>query len=65
MSAAKALNLITGNTPFANLWFVRPAMDALILNSLREAASPGYLQRQRKRRQVEYGQQAIEQTLMN
>ncbi len=54
--AGDALNQILTNTPFINLHFVRPALDILILNAMREAASPGYLKRQEKKRKQDYGQ---------
>lgn len=47
------------NTPFANLFYFRPALDYLVLNGMREAASPGYLQRQETRRFKEYGQRSL------
>ncbi|WP_442577903.1 hypothetical protein ACSBOB_20365 [Mesorhizobium sp. ASY16-5R] len=55
---ADALNLALNNNPFfyANLFYVRPALDWLFLNSLKDAVSPGYLKRQRKRRLKDYGQ---------
>lgn len=58
-SAADALTLAINNTPFVNLFYTRPALDFLFLNSLREAASPGYLRRQEKRRQTDYGQSTM------
>lgn len=54
--AARAISWATGNTPFANLFYVRPALDFLFLNSMREAASPGYMKKQAKRRLTDYGQ---------
>jgi hypothetical protein len=54
---ADALNLALGTTPFVNLFYVRPAIDWLFLNSLREAVSPGYTKRQEKRRRTDYGQE--------
>ena len=54
--AARALTWATGNTPFANLFYVRPALDYLFLNSMREAASPGFMRKQAKRRREDYGQ---------
>jgi hypothetical protein len=33
------LNYALGNTPFVNLAYVRPAMDFLFLNALRDSAS--------------------------
>lgn len=47
------------NTPMANLFYVRPALDYLFLNSIREALSPGYLKRQTKRRMEDYGQERV------
>lgn len=54
--AARAISWATGNTPFANLFYVRPALDYLFLNSMREAVSPGFLKKQAKRRAADYGQ---------
>jgi hypothetical protein len=53
---ADALNLALGTTPYVNLFYVRPALDYLFLNSMREAVSPGYLKRQERRRKTDYGQ---------
>lgn len=50
------LNFTTQNTPFVNLFYVRPALDFLFLNSLREASSPGYTRRIEGRRRKDYGQ---------
>jgi len=54
--ASRAISLLAGNTPFANLFYARPAFDYLFLNSMREAASPGYMKKQAKRRMTDYGQ---------
>ena len=55
---ADALNLALQNNPvfYANLFYIRPALDFLFLDSLREAVSPGYMKRQTKRRLKDYGQ---------
>ena len=53
------LNFATQNTPFMNLFYVRPALDFLFLNSLREAATPGYLRRMEGRRKKTYGQENV------
>jgi hypothetical protein len=53
---AEAVNLIAGNTPGASLFYIRPALDFLVLNSLRDAISPGYLRRQDTTRRKDYGQ---------
>lgn len=57
--AGDALNIVLQNTPFLSLWYVRPALDLLILNSLREAASPGFIQRQARTRREDFGQERI------
>lgn len=58
-TAARALSIGMQNTPFVNLFYTRPALDYLFLNSLREWASPGYLRRQETRRRNEYGQETM------
>jgi hypothetical protein len=57
--SADALNIALQNTPFLSLWYARPALDLLILNSLRESLSPGFIQRQQQKRREEYGQERI------
>ncbi len=57
--AGRALNVALQNTPFINLWYARPALDLLILNSMREAVSPGFMQRQRRQRFQDFGQQPL------
>ena len=57
--AGEALNVILQNTPFLNLWYARPALDLLILNSLRESVAPGFMQRQEKRRFDDFGQRPL------
>ena len=56
LSKGAAISTIVSNTPYANLFYVKPAVDYLFLNSLREMASPGYLRRQERNRQRNYGQ---------
>ena len=56
---AEAFNLAISNTPYANLFYVKPALDFLALNSLREAISPGYTRRQERNRQRDYGQSGM------
>lgn len=56
---AQALNLALANTPFASLWYLRPAMDFLILNGLRESLSPGFLARQARTRREDFGQERL------
>jgi len=47
--AAGAINLVKGNTPFANLFWARMALDQMIFNQLQEAMNPGYLRRMEAR----------------
>ena len=49
----------TQNTPFINLYYVRPALDFLFLNSMREVASPGYFRRVERQREKTYGQHSF------
>lgn len=58
-SSAKAFSSLWANVPGANLYYVKPALDVLFLNSLRETLSPGYLRRQDRMRQREYGQERL------
>ena len=51
------INILYSNLPGANLFYVRPALDYLLVNSLREAASPGYLRRRERYRRKDYGQE--------
>jgi hypothetical protein len=55
-SGAQAFSTITGSVPYANLHLLKPALDYLILNSLRDALSPGSIQKQLRDRRKEYGQ---------
>ena len=57
--AGEALNLVLNNTPFVGLWYARPVMDYLVLNSLREAMSPGFWSKQRRNRRQEFGQESL------
>lgn len=58
-SAARGFSAVYGNVPYANLWFVAPAMQWLWVNSLRERLSPGYLRKQEKDRKRQYGQERM------
>jgi hypothetical protein len=60
LPAADALTWALGNTPFVNLFYTRPVLDYLFINSLRDAVSPGYLKRQRAKREEEMGQQPLD-----
>lgn len=56
---ADFLSYGTQNTPFVNLFYTRPALDFLILNSAREVSSPGYTRKMAKRRKTDYGQESF------
>lgn len=56
---ADSLRLIKSNTPFANVWFARHALDQLILFRMQEAISPGYLERYQDRMKKEQGTEYI------
>lgn len=58
-AAGQALSWFLENTPGINLWYTRWGLDWLFLNSLREAASPGFLRRQERNRRRDYGQQRM------
>lgn len=47
--AAAAIGTLVNNTPFANLFYTRVALDYLILYRISESLSPGYLRRLEKR----------------
>jgi hypothetical protein len=53
---ADALRFARGNTPFMNLWYLRGAVDHLVLHDLQESVSPGYLRKMRKRAQKDWDQ---------
>jgi hypothetical protein len=57
--AGDILNLALNNTPFINLAYARPALDVLFINSLRNWASPGYVNRQQRNRLKDYGQRPL------
>lgn len=54
--AAEAFRLMIANTPFANLFYTRIALDYLFLYRIQEALNPGYLQRMEQRVQRENNQ---------
>jgi len=58
-SGSALMNWAVGQNPVwpANLWYSRPILDFLVLNSMRESLSPGYLRRAVKKRRTEYGQE--------
>jgi hypothetical protein len=44
-AAAKAFNVFLSNTPYMNVFWLRPILDYMILSSLTEAMNPGALRR--------------------
>lgn len=44
------------NTPFINLWYLRGAVDHMVMHDLQEQLSPGYLRRMRRRAKKDWGQ---------
>lgn len=57
--SARAFSNIWSNAPGANLFFIKPALDFLWINNLREILSPGFLRRQERRRKTEYDQERL------
>lgn len=53
------INFTTQNTPYVNLFWVRPTLDYLFLNSMREVASPGFIAKTESKRRSQYGQHSI------
>lgn len=43
--AARTLRLVQNNLPFANIFYLRPALDYMLLYDLQEAVNPGSLRR--------------------
>lgn len=55
-AAAKAFRVMLSNTPYVNLFYVKPVLDYLIVSRIQEALSPGYLKRLEKRVEKQNGQ---------
>jgi len=56
-AAADAVNFVKSNTPFANLWYAKAALDHMIFQRLQEEFNPGYGARTMQRAQQQFGQQ--------
>jgi len=54
--AATAFNALLQNTPFMSLFYVRSALDYLVLYQMQEALNPGFLRRMERRIERENGQ---------
>lgn len=57
--AGDAFWLALNNTPYANLWYTRAALDLAILNQIQEWISPGTLRRREKNIKRDFGQRYI------
>lgn len=59
-AGAEAVKFAKNNTPglsaVMNLWYLRAAVDHLVMHDLQELLSPGYLQRMRDRAEREFNQ---------
>lgn len=55
-AGAEALRFAQGHTPYVNLWYGKAAFDHLLLHSIQENLSPGYLDRQKSRAQQDWNQ---------
>lgn len=57
--AARAFGEVLNNTPFANLFYVRPVLNYMVLYQLQEWMSPGYLSRMERDAEQKQGQQFL------
>jgi hypothetical protein len=55
----QAVRDVVSNIPFANMWFVRPVLNYMVLNELRETLSPGSMARDDMRARQEFGQEPL------
>lgn len=55
-AGAEAVRFAKGHLPYINLWYGKAALDHLLLHSVQENLSPGYLSRQRSRAQQDWSQ---------
>jgi hypothetical protein len=51
-----AIRLVQSNTPFANLFYIKGALDYLLWYQMQEMVNPGYLQRMERRIEQENNQ---------
>lgn len=58
-TAAKSLNFLTNNAPFANLFYVKPVLNYMFLYQMQESLNPGYLRRMEKRVKKENNQKFL------
>lgn len=55
-AGAELVRFIKGNIPGANLWYLKAALDHLVVHELQEFMSPGYLSSMKRRQEREFGQ---------
>lgn len=55
-AGAEALRFARSHLPYVNLWYGKAALDHLLLHSVQENLSPGYLDRQRSKAQKDWQQ---------
>jgi hypothetical protein len=55
-AGAEALRFSRSHLPFVNLWYGKAALDHLLLHSVQENLSPGYLDRLRSKAQKDWEQ---------
>lgn len=58
-AAAKSVNFMINNAPFANLFYLRPALNYMFIYQLQEAMNPGYLRRMERRVEKENNQKFL------
>lgn len=58
-TAAKSLNAIINNMPYANLFYLRPALNYMFIYQLQEQLNPGYLRRMERRIEKENNQKFL------
>ena len=56
-TASEAINFARGNTPYLNLFYVKPALDHLLFFNLQEMLSPGSLREMERRTLEDFGQE--------
>lgn len=54
-AGAETLRFARSHTPYVNLWYGKAALDHMLLNSVQENLSPGYLARQKAKHMKDWG----------
>lgn len=58
-AASQAVRLIQSNFPFLNLFYVKPALDNLVMHHIHEELNPGYLRRMERRLKKDFNQDKL------